>query len=228
MTDTRPIGSPVSSTSSSVVLSKKMHPEQLTNEMVQEAMNSYLVETTNEIVEAFTDTDLFLICLDKTEILRCFYRALMSENISEIEHYIRLGINVNVSNRYLMTPLFYTIIYNKFESFNYLLEHGADINATNEFGNTPLIQMILCRNDIRYFETLLARNPLTTVKNNNDKSAFDIAKVYGMYEQLCYLISHTNRQLTSSSDIAVPSKKISTTINHTDSDNKRRCVQLDT
>ena len=64
--------------------------------------------------------------------------AIKSNNISQLTRLINAGINVNVTNKYGLTPL-HLAAYKGYEKiFQLLVKAEADVNVTNEFGLTPL------------------------------------------------------------------------------------------
>ena len=66
-----------------------------------------------------------------------FFQAIRSGDLDALR---RLSANpVNVRDRLDTTPLHYAALYGNAESVRILLDHGADVNARNKSGATPLV-----------------------------------------------------------------------------------------
>ena len=61
--------------------------------------------------------------------------------------------------------------------FDYLIEHGADVNARNNAGATAVF--IAARHgNIQAVARLIAAGADLTIKNNNGQTAYDVAVIY--------------------------------------------------
>ena len=67
------------------------------------------------------------------------------------------GVDVNVRDVGMQTPLLWATSYGKIEAAQCLLDHGADINARTHIGATPLCLVALKENDNVEFARMLLR-----------------------------------------------------------------------
>jgi len=104
------------------------------------------------------------------------HTAAKKGNIKAIDRLIEDGEDLNLFDEEGMSPLSYAIMYNQKESFNSLLNAGADINLQDPSnGNTPLHEAIMAGN--RYFiSQLLAKGADPKIKNHNGFDAVMVAK----------------------------------------------------
>ena len=71
------------------------------------------------------------------------------------------------------TPLSMAALHGHHDVIEYLIDQGADVNATNRDGNTPLhVAAFLCRSDIMQLLLDAGASPLT--KNNRGESPIDV------------------------------------------------------
>ncbi len=78
-----------------------------------------------------------IIGLIQAQTAEDFFRAIRAGDVDSLRH---LCVNpVNIKDRLDTTPLHYAALYGNAESVRILLEHGADVNARNKSGATPLI-----------------------------------------------------------------------------------------
>nr|UOX39060.1 ankyrin repeat containing protein [Finch poxvirus] len=63
--------------------------------------------------------------------------SIMSQRILKL--FLKMGVNINVVNRYGKTPLHISALYSKVRNIRKLLRKGADINAIDDDGITPLM-----------------------------------------------------------------------------------------
>ena len=71
----------------------------------------------------------------------------------------------------------------------YLLDHGADINASTHFNETALFWAAV-KEHVQAVELLLSRNADTTIRNNKGQTASDVAKEANL-EEMVKLLSKT-------------------------------------
>ena len=78
-----------------------------------------------------------VIGLIQAQTAEDFFRAIRGGDVDSLR---RLSAtSVNVKDRLDTTPLHYAALYGNAESVRILLEHGADVNARNKSGATPLL-----------------------------------------------------------------------------------------
>lgn len=103
---------------------------------------------------------------------------------------IKKWIDINSKAEWWYTVLSTSPQYN-IEFFEYLLEKWADVNIQNEEGNTMIMDEISFHNTYMV-KTLLKYNPDLNIKNNNWKTAIDIAKEHNYQDILDLLNSYKN------------------------------------
>ncbi|EAX98451.1 hypothetical protein TVAG_413480 [Trichomonas vaginalis G3] len=101
--------------------------------------------------------------------------AVRLNNLSLVQDLISCGVDPNMRNDDLDTPLHYACFYNSFEVVKFLLTlYEIDINAQNKYGNTPLHDA--CRsNDTETVKLLLeCRGINISIKNYKGVTAIDM------------------------------------------------------
>jgi ankyrin repeat protein len=93
--------------------------------------------------------------------------ALLQEQPGAIEARNELG----------KTPLFYAVRYERRDAAELLLEHGADINAQDNTGMTPLHTATLGRRETA--EWLLARGADATIRDHFGDTPAHLAAIFG-------------------------------------------------
>lgn len=96
---------------------------------------------------------------------------------------IKLGADIRIRDKYEYTALAHAVIRAKPKTTKLLIEKGADINATEYKGNTPLMLVLvpyIFSQEI--VDILLAAEPNLRIRNNAGKSAYDLAKKHGYDE----------------------------------------------
>ncbi|MCH9022031.1 MAG: ankyrin repeat domain-containing protein [Planctomycetes bacterium] len=73
-----------------------------------------------------------------TEQLLDLCYSLKAEDIAEIRELIQAGADINVKNKFGMTPLLLAAEDYEKEIITVLLAAGANVNAANDYGMTPL------------------------------------------------------------------------------------------
>jgi len=104
------------------------------------------------------------------------HTAAKKGNVKAIDRLIEDGEDLNRIDEEGMSPLVYAIMFNQKESFNALLDAGADINLQDpSSGNTPLHEAVMAGN--RYFVSqLLAKEANPKIQNHHGLDAIMIAK----------------------------------------------------
>ncbi|EAY23382.1 hypothetical protein TVAG_070450 [Trichomonas vaginalis G3] len=109
------------------------------------------------------------------DIMKLFYPiihyAAKLNNLSLIQDIISCGVDLNMRNVYLDTPLHIACYYNSIDVVKFLLSlNGIDINTQNSYGNTPLHDAT-SRNNREIVEILLGfRGIDIKIKNNEGKT----------------------------------------------------------
>ena len=110
--------------------------------------------------------------------------AVEQKDMKMLQHGLEKGLDVNLAGgMYGETPLMYATYKNKGwpEGVRYLIEQGADVNATKGMARTPL--MIAAEfNRVEIAEDLIAAGADATVKYIDGRTAAGWAKQYGHLE----------------------------------------------
>jgi len=102
--------------------------------------------------------------------------AAQQGNLEIVKVLIAEGANINAVDVEGCTALMYTASGGHFPKIiKYLIEKGAKINARDKKGNTAL-HFAAMRGNADAASALLKRNADVTIKNNEGKSALDLAK----------------------------------------------------
>ena len=115
---------------------------------------------------------------------------IIGSNPAELQKLLNAGLGPN--SFFENAPLLFFAIHDKnFESFKILLEHGADINLANEFGQPPIIS--ICEtSDVRFLDLALKHGVKLEV-DKSDPDATELvstAAMYGDTEILKKLVSN--------------------------------------
>lgn len=111
------------------------------------------------------------------------YRAKSIPRLSYIlKHY---PDTIKAKNKYGQTILHWQVQYFNLPVLKFLIDKGADINAVDINGNTPL--HIASYNDYYYenIEELISRGADTTIKNKKGQTAFDITNDQTCKDLIC-------------------------------------------
>jgi ankyrin repeat protein len=102
------------------------------------------------------------------------FEAIRDNNISFIKQYINNGKNINAKNIFLgNTPLHIACNFQTyFKTFELLVKHGADVNAKDNFGNTPL-HTVLATNVILDGRCPAGKKLFFLIKHGADVNAKD-------------------------------------------------------
>ena len=102
-----------------------------------------------------------------------FIALCQSGTRSEVERAIRAGANVNAANENGWTALHFAALYNDDpEVVKLLLENGANIDARDEYGDTPLMNAVISQFP-RHILLLLNHGADPNVVNNAGETASD-------------------------------------------------------
>jgi len=84
---------------------------------------------------------------------------------------------VNAKDSVGWTALHYATFYDRIEVMKLLLEFEVEIDATDKWEETPLMKTVKSKN-VNAVKLLLQRDARLDFKNNDEKTALDIAKTY--------------------------------------------------
>ncbi|WP_109234525.1 ankyrin repeat domain-containing protein [Orientia tsutsugamushi] len=106
------------------------------------------------------------------------HRAVKDSDTEEVKRLLSAdnNIDVNVTDTYLNTPLYYAVANGYIEIVKLLLSHGANINSINCSGNTPLICSVIAEH-IEIVKLLLSHGADVHYKNYHRLAALHYASV---------------------------------------------------
>lgn len=82
--------------------------------------------------------ELYLVMTQKLEQRTPLFEAVEMLDPQSVSRIIEMGENVDVCDRYGITPLHAAVASHRFENMKPLIDAGADVNAQNIAGSTPL------------------------------------------------------------------------------------------
>lgn len=135
------------------------------------------------------------------------FKAIEENNLELFQELInKPDCNVNEMDETQTTALHIAICHNRFEIIKILLNHRANVNAVNKYGNTPLLYAVLFKNffqppkncyqdfnvnhQVEYnkiIKELMYWNADVNIHCDNRHSMFDAAKQYKALDSMNYL-----------------------------------------
>ncbi len=111
----------------------------------------------------------------KTLQIPSLHDACSRRNITAVKQLIHEGANVNVLDKNEYTPLYHACFWNRLEIARFLIEHGADVNAsTTHFKSTPLHSACFFAN-LSFVELFLKNNANVNVQNLEENTPLHFA-----------------------------------------------------
>jgi ankyrin repeat protein len=102
-----------------------------------------------------------------------FYSAIRNNDLIRLQAMLKGGANLNASDpRGGGTPLMYSAVVGSLEGMTMLLDHGADVNAPNSVGATPLMW---AASDLAKVQLLLARGANPKAVSQRGRTALFLA-----------------------------------------------------
>ncbi|AQN68690.1 ankyrin repeat protein [Saudi moumouvirus] len=111
-------------------------------------------------------------------LLIACYLSVNDDCLNLIKELVKVGMNLNINCGGLV-PLGLAIEGNNKKIVKFLIEKGANINATDENGNTILMQAYKYSNSEKYLDIvqlLLNKGADITIKNKSGKTFFDLVR----------------------------------------------------
>lgn len=128
--------------------------------------------------------------------------AIQNDDIDSLRNYSQDIGNLNFPDDDGNTPIFYAIVYNARNAFDWILaQKGVDLNIQNKFGATPLHTAIIAGDvdfvkalisnknikiDIRDQNGKIAQEYIENLSNDKQKKIISILKKYKKYRSLDY------------------------------------------
>lgn len=110
---------------------------------------------------------------------------LVKNRYTDLESPIEIGFDVNATDKYNLTPLFYSTVLNDTENMDLLKDKGALLYPENyspvyaDNGNTPL-HFAITNNNIEMVKELLTQNINYNAKDENGRTPLHIAILLGL------------------------------------------------
>ncbi|EAX88961.1 hypothetical protein TVAG_054010 [Trichomonas vaginalis G3] len=155
-------------------------------------MNEHRIPIDIKLCNEFNNIEASFVYLDKTKDISDWLNFSSNFHIPSLWKYlISKGIDINTKCSYHGNFLHLAVIENKKEKVEFLLLLGADIDAGNINGKTPLI--LAMKN--RYFDIakyLVEHGANVNAVDNNGDDAINLAIDYNHIDLLKLFISHGN------------------------------------
>ena len=102
--------------------------------------------------------------LENSKNYSLIHKAVISDNLEELENLLKIGENPDISDKEGITPLYLSVDIENYDAMIILLEFGADCNIQKYDGNTPLHLATEKKNDI-YICALLSHGANPNIIN---------------------------------------------------------------
>jgi len=116
----------------------------------------------------------------------CFHYAAIGDNIEAMEYLIAKGVNINVLDGQRKSPLFYTVINENINSFNYLLTHKARLQQ-QAIGGINIGMLAARIGNMEMIRTLHHKGLDFHATDYKNKSILDYAKAGKNQELIMFL-----------------------------------------
>jgi ankyrin repeat protein len=123
----------------------------------------------------------------KNEIDQDLLSAVASNLPALVETLLKNGVDCNARYAGGVTPLHFTSERYSVEAARVLLDHGADVNAQDIYGNTPLARAVYRSKrgtEPELVKLLMSRGANPDIKNKAGESARDLVKGNAVLERL--------------------------------------------
>eukprot|EP01060_Flectonema_neradi_P031817 TRINITY_DN4929_c0_g2_i1.p1 TRINITY_DN4929_c0_g2~~TRINITY_DN4929_c0_g2_i1.p1 ORF type:complete len:386 (+),score=75.06 TRINITY_DN4929_c0_g2_i1:46-1203(+) len=117
----------------------------------------------------------------------CVKAAVEGGNIEAVKYFIQLGYSINTTPLLPGTPIGEAALQGNREMISYLLEHGADINAKNENGQTALMMLAIHDRYLTVIKDLIEKGADIHQTSRNHQTLLMVSSYYGS-EQVCQLL----------------------------------------
>lgn len=107
--------------------------------------------------------------IEKDLATRRFQQSIINNDLPKAVTYLAQGANIHASNEDNLPILMYAV---SAEAIQFLLNNGADVNARDNNGNTPLLNAIKDNKGYDIVQKLLAHGANVATKNDNNETVF--------------------------------------------------------
>ena len=102
-------------------------------------------------------------------------QAVMDEDMDKLQKLIAEGAPIDEKDDEGYTALHYAAMWGDLEATKWLIENGADVNTTDAWGSTPLMNAVYNEAGVETVELLLENGANKTLKDSEGKTAYDYA-----------------------------------------------------
>ena len=159
-------------------------------------------------VEYSSDDDLIYFLqnndLSQIELDEIFLVACRTKKFSTLEFIFEKGANLNPKIEDYLGAIFLACLNLNLDAIKFLIKKGVDVNQYSEYGCTPLEYVVdsECDGarqagstpDLEIIRYLLENGANPTIKNSDNETPMDIAKLYSMQPVIDLLESHSQKK----------------------------------
>ncbi|MCR5764051.1 MAG: ankyrin repeat domain-containing protein [Treponema sp.] len=127
---------------------------------------------------------------ERPSVFKRFVSAVMLNDSDRLREFISMGIKADIFNEHHITPLMIAAASNSCSSIKTLLELGADINASDEKDQTPLMYSTFYDSKDAAELLLSYKNIKINARDITGSTALYRAAAHGSFEVLKILIEH--------------------------------------
>ena len=113
----------------------------------------------------------------------------ITDNTSLIEEALKQNANINLTEKFIGTPLTLAVYWRSYKACKTLLKHGADVNIQDYNGNTPLMHAI-GNEDLKMCKLLIEHGADVNIKNNWKDTPLHNATGRGNFKIYNFLLKH--------------------------------------
>lgn len=130
-----------------------------------------------ELVKMLNRSELMYACVDN--------------NFPKVESLLANGVDVNSLDDNKWSALHFAVQVQSIDIVETLVDHGANIEASDKHGNTPLNKAVFCyRGDGAIIEFLLNKGADPTKKNYHGVTPEELASNIANYDALKFFVGH--------------------------------------
>lgn len=102
-------------------------------------------------------------------------QAVFEEDMAMLHQVVSQGADIDEKDSHGLTALQYAAMWGDSESAQWLIENGADVNTTDNWGATPLMNAVYNAADVETVQLLLENGADSKIQDSEGKTAYDYA-----------------------------------------------------